>query len=310
MPTDLPPLAPRRPSVDLPPLTRRPRDDGGLPDLTPRPVAASAGLPDIDPEPRAAVEPPPPRPDSAGGRSVAVVLMVAGALIAGAIGGAVAATVIDRGEDPPPAAEPTVPVVDPRAPTGIGGVALADLVAGVAPSVVEVRTPGGGQGSGVALDPSGLIVTNHHVAGDAGTVAVVTSDGRTVPAEVVGTSPSEDLAILRPNGAVGPGAPMAEEPDAGLRQGDTVFAIGSPFGLQGTVTAGVISALGRDTGGGSPMIQIDAPINPGNSGGALFDMRGRLVGVPTSIIGPIRGNVGIGFAVPVSRVRAMIARIP
>lgn len=310
MPNDLPPLAPRPPADRLPALTPRPAAADGLPVLTPRPSRSGhGGLPPLGARSGSTPPPPPPLP----GRSRGAALLVAAALVAGGVGGAVATTLIDRGDDAP-RTDPdpgTGPAVSPTAtPTGPAGTPLADLVTAVAPSVVEVRTSQGGQGSGVVLDPSGLIVSNHHVVGEGGRVAVRTSDGRTVPAEVVRVSRSEDLAILRPNGAVGPGAPLADEPDAGLRPGDAVFAIGSPFGLQGTVTAGVVSALGRDTGGGAPMIQIDAPINPGNSGGALFDMRGRLVGVPTSIIGPIRGNVGIGFAVPISRVRAMIARIP
>jgi S1-C subfamily serine protease len=180
----------------------------------------------------------------------------------------------------------------------------------VAPSVVQVKTSGGSQGSGVILAPSGLIVTNNHVVEAGGTVSVVTSDGRTVPAEVVEADARQDLAILRPQGAVGTGAAISEEPDGGLRQGDRVFAIGSPFGLQNTVTAGVVSAVGRTNPEGVPMIQIDAPINPGNSGGGLFDLRGRLVGIPTSILGPIPGNVGIGFAVPASRVRELVDSAP
>jgi S1-C subfamily serine protease len=89
-----------------------------------------------------------------------------------------------------------------------------------------------------------------------------------------------------------------------------VDAIGSPFGLQNTVTAGIVSALGRPGRAGQPLIQTDAPINPGNSGGGLFDLRGRLVGVPTSIDSPNGANVGIGFAVPVERVRGLLAKVP
>ncbi len=174
-----------------------------------------------------------------------------------------------------------------------------------APAVVQVQSSSG-QGSGVIVEPSGLVVTNNHVVRGDSTVTLVTSDDRRVPATVVAADERQDLAILRPEGAVGRGAELADETDAGLRQGDRVFAIGSPFGLQGTVTAGVVSAVGRTNEEGVPMVQIDAPINPGNSGGGLFDLRGRLVGIPTSILGPISGNVGIGFAVPVSRVKAML----
>ena len=91
--------------------------------------------------------------------------------------------------------------------------------------------------------------------------------------------------------------------------GDWVLAVGNPFGLSNTVTSGIVSFVDRPADGGTPMIQTDAPINPGNSGGGLFDLRGQLVGIPTSIRAPIQGNVGIGFAVPVSRVSALLRRV-
>ena len=187
---------------------------------------------------------------------------------------------------------------------------LTDAVARVSPTVVEVQPDAGSQGSGVILSPSGLVVTNHHVIAGATSVTLVTAGGLRVPATIVNDDRRQDLAILEPQGEVGRGAELADEPDAGLRQGDQVFAIGSPFGLQNTVTAGIVSAVGRTNDEGVPMIQIDAPINPGNSGGGLFDLEGRLVGIPTSIFGPISGNVGIGFAVPASRVRAMVESAP
>jgi S1-C subfamily serine protease len=172
-----------------------------------------------------------------------------------------------------------------------------------------VRTAAG-QGSGVVLQPRGLVVTNHHVVRDDRSVVLITADDRQVPARVVVDDPSQDLAILEPSSSAGPGAYLAQEPNGGLRIGDAVFAIGSPFGLQNSVTAGVISALNRSGQGGVPMIQTDAPINPGNSGGGLFDLRGRLVGIPTSIAAPISGNVGIGFAVPATRVAELVDRVP
>jgi len=122
--------------------------------------------------------------------------------------------------------------------------------------------------------------------------------------------PEQDLAILQASGPTGPGALIADEANGGLRVGDQVFAIGSPFGLQNTVTSGIVSYVDRPGEGGVPMIQTDAPINPGNSGGGLFDLRGRLVGIPTAIRAPISGNVGIGFAVPASRVTQLLERVP
>jgi putative serine protease PepD len=231
-----------------------------------------------------------------------VPVLVTLALAAGLVGGAAAGWLVGTGGGDP-AGEPA-PAVRPVADAPAG---LSDLVAQTAPAVVQVLA-GGGEGSGVILAPSGLVITNAHVMAGSTRATLVTSDERRVPARVLRTSPREDLALLETDVPVGPGAEPADEPDQGLRPGDAVFAIGSPFGLRNTVTAGVVSAVGRDTGAGVPMIQIDAPINPGNSGGGLFDMRGRLVGVPTSIYAPIRGNIGIGFAVPASRVIALAER--
>ncbi len=300
--TDLPPIPSRPRSDGLPPIApRTPRGDGPLPDLTPRPAASTAPLGVATADASTAPGPPPRRRVRMNG---AVVGLVAVALVAGAGAGATAAWVLD--DDPPAAPAPTPTTTPVSVSTDAD---LADLVARTAPSVVQVITDAG-EGSGVIIAPSGLIATNKHVVGDSARATIVTADNRRVPATVVQEDPRVDLAILRPSGVVGGGVTLADEPDGGLRQGDRVFAVGSPFGLRNTVTAGVVSALGRNTGGGAPMIQIDAPINPGNSGGGLFDMRGRLVGVPTSIYGPIRGNVGIGFAVPVSRVQTLIDRVP
>jgi len=234
---------------------------------------------------------------------------VAAVLGAGAVGG-VAGQLLDDDDPAPPAAVETPASTTMPAPSFGSDVDLADAAARVAPSVVQVQTDAGSQGSGVIIEPSGLIVTNNHVIRGADTVSVETSDGRSIPAAIVTADERQDLAILRPQGSVGPGAELAEEPDGALRPGDQVFAIGSPFGLRNTVTAGVVSAVSRTNPEGVPMIQIDAPINPGNSGGGLFDLRGRLVGIPTSILGPIPGNVGIGFAVPASRVRSLLASAP
>jgi S1-C subfamily serine protease len=125
----------------------------------------------------------------------------------------------------------------------------------------------------------------------------------------VASDARQDLAVLKPQGTVAQGVEIAPEPDAALRPGDQVFAIGSPFGLQGTVTVGVVSAVNRTGDSGMSMIQTDTPINPGNSGGGLFDLRGRLVGVPTSINSPVPGNVGIGFAATTENVRRILESV-
>ncbi|MCU0306741.1 MAG: trypsin-like peptidase domain-containing protein [Thermoleophilia bacterium] len=298
----LPPLSPRPPRPEgLPPLGERPRTEGGaLPPLDPRPPGPR-GLP-----PRPAAGPPAPAIPRRGRRrgigGGAVAGLVAMALVAGGAAGAVVATVLD--DDP---TAPRVPATPDR--PAQPGLPLQDAISSVEPSVVQVRVAGG-QGSGVVTAPRGLIVTNEHVVSGERRVVVVTADRRRIGAEVVRADARSDLAILRPDAAAGPGAVLAPEPDANLRSGDTVFAIGSPFGLLNTVTVGVVSSVNRRGSRGQPVIQTDAPINPGNSGGGLFDLRGRLVGVPTSIDSPIRGNVGIGFAVPVERVRTMLDAVP
>ncbi len=203
----------------------------------------------------------------------------------------------------------TIPATDgPTRPIAASDTAprLQDAVRTAGPSVVEVRT-GFGQGSGVIVEPQGLIITNYHVVEGATRVEVRNASGASLPAEVVSTDEFQDLAVLRPAGDVGPGIQLVDASSGTPEIGAAVFAIGSPFGLQNTVTAGVVSAFRDD--GGRPVIQFDAPVNPGNSGGGLFDLDGRLIGIPTSIKSPIPGNVGLGFAVPASRVREMLARV-
>ncbi len=166
-------------------------------------------------------------------------------------------------------------------------------------------------GSGVVVDAGrGYIVTNNHVVTRADEITVTLSDGRSLDAELVGTDPQVDLAVLR----VAPEKLNQIEfaDSARLRVGDFVVAIGNPFGLNQTVTSGIVSALGRSglgIEGYEDFIQTDASINPGNSGGALVDLSGRLVGINTAIIAPAGGNVGIGFAIPANMVRAIMAQL-
>ena len=156
-------------------------------------------------------------------------------------------------------------------------------------------------GSGVIIDAeAGLILTNAHVISDADRITVRLSDGREFLADVLGVDPETDVAALTID-ADNLAALVVGHSDM-LRVGDHVVAIGNPFGLEQTVTSGIVSALGRSglgIEGYESFIQVDAPINPGNSGGALVNLRGELVGINTAIIGPTGGNVGIGFAVPI-----------
>ncbi|MGH8696226.1 MAG: Do family serine endopeptidase [Burkholderiales bacterium] len=166
-------------------------------------------------------------------------------------------------------------------------------------------------GSGVIVDAArGLVVTNHHVIKDADEVVVILKDRRLFKAELVGSDPGTDVALLRIP-AAGLSAIRTADSDA-VSVGDFVVAIGNPFGIGQTVTSGIVSAVGR--GGLTPdgyeeFIQTDASINPGNSGGALVNLRGELVGVNSAIIGPTGGNVGIGFAIPTNMVRAVVDQI-
>ena len=153
------------------------------------------------------------------------------------------------------------------------------------------------QGSGFFISSDGYIVTNNHVVDHATEVTVTTSDGKTLAAKVIGTDPKTDLALLKVNDA---GTyPFVKFAAQTPRVGDWVIAVGNPFGLGGTVTAGIVSARGRDIGSGpyDDFIQIDAPVNHGNSGGPTFNTDGEVVGVNTAIFSPSGGSVGIGFAI-------------
>ena len=165
-------------------------------------------------------------------------------------------------------------------------------------------------GSGFVIDPSGLIVTNNHVIADADEIEINFADGSVLPATLVGTDPDTDIALLK----VEPTAPLEAvafaDSDA-AEVGDWVIAIGNPFGLGGSVSAGIISARNRDINSGpyDDFIQTDAAINRGNSGGPLFNLAGEVVGVNTSIISPTGGSVGIGFAVPANVVERVVDQL-
>jgi serine protease Do len=164
------------------------------------------------------------------------------------------------------------------------------------------------QGSGFFISADGYVVTNNHVVANGKTVEVVLDDGRTYDAKVVGTDPKTDLALLKVEGG---SFPFVELAKGQARVGEWVMAVGNPFGLGGTVTAGIVSARGRDIGSGpyDDYLQIDAAVNRGNSGGPTFDLQGRVVGVNTAIFSPSGGNVGIAFAIPASTVELVVAQL-
>jgi len=165
-------------------------------------------------------------------------------------------------------------------------------------------------GSGVIVSPNGYILTNHHVVEAADEIQVALSDGKTLPARVVGADPETDLAVLKIAANNLPAITFAQADS--LKVGDWVLAIGNPFGVGQTVTAGIVSALGRTHLGINTFenfIQTDAAINPGNSGGALVDSAGHLVGVNSAIYSRTGGSQGIGFAIPVSIARQVMEQI-
>ena len=165
-----------------------------------------------------------------------------------------------------------------------------------------------GQGSGFFISADGYAVTNNHVVEKAESVTVTTDDGKTHQAKVIGTDPRTDLALIKvENGPF----PYVKLSDRAPRIGDWVLAVGNPFGLGGTVTAGIVSARGRDIGASAydDFIQIDAPVNKGNSGGPTFDTDGDVIGVNTAIFSPSGGSVGIAFAIPADTVNSVVSQL-
>ncbi|MFH9084644.1 S1C family serine protease [Streptomyces sp. NPDC017673] len=274
-------------------------------------------------------------------------LLAAVAIVAAAVGGGTAYAFQElTGKDTVATAGSTTPVV-PSSKKGD----VAAIAAAVSPSVVEIKATlpdGSATGSGVIITSKGEIVTNNHVVSGATSVKVRTSDGKSYTAEVVGTDSSKDLALIKLQGASGL-KPAALGNSSGVQVGDTVVAIGSPEGLTGTVTSGIVSALNRDvtvptdenqgqgqdgegqwpfefggrefngdTGSSTTTykaIQTDAPINPGNSGGALIDASGRVIGINSAMYSSASssssdaGSIGLGFAIPVDTVKSDLAKL-
>jgi S1-C subfamily serine protease len=206
----------------------------------------------------------------------------------------------------PPASEQTAPTLaSTSTPDGV----VAAIAADVSPSVVRIdvaSASGRGAGSGVLYSPEGHIITNAHVVGDRTEVAVTLADGERLAGEVLGADPMSDVAVVKIPGSYLPVPAYAQDTP---QVGETAIAIGSPFGLDGSVTAGVVSALNRTfatrQGPQVDMIQTDAAINPGNSGGALVDGRGRIIGINTAIFSRGGDSAGIGFAIPVATATAI-----
>jgi S1-C subfamily serine protease len=245
---------------------------------------------------------------------------VAALLAAGVVGG-LASVAAWEAIDPASTTTVTTPAAaEPVASSGTQS-SIASIVDGALPSVVEIRVEGSaetqpnpfgpiprveGLGSGWVFDDTGHVVTNEHVVNGAEDVTVVFQDGTEVPARVVGTDPSTDVAVLELEEEQ-ESAPLPLGSTSSLQLGDTVIAIGSPLGLQGTVTAGIVSGLGRDIQAPNQFtidgaVQTDAALNHGNSGGPLLDASGRVVGMNAQIASETGANSGIGYAIPVEMV--------
>lgn len=266
-------------------------------------------------------------------RSVALLLALA-LVVGGGVGGAVASALDNRNGS----SASTVSSFN----RSTGTIVAASLTgspeaaaATIGPSVVTVEVSGSqagfggsqqsvsGTGSGIVLRTDGYILTNNHVVSAAtsgGTVAVTLSDGKTVPAKIVGTDPTSDLAVIKIDGVAGLKAATFADSNT-LKVGQTVLAVGAPLGLSNTVTLGIVSTLNRPVRTGEPgasaqavldAIQTDAAINPGNSGGALVDLAGRVVGVNSAIAtagSGNTGNIGVGFAIPANAAQEVAQEI-
>ncbi|WP_442877548.1 S1C family serine protease [Dactylosporangium sp. AC04546] len=245
-----------------------------------------------------------PAPRRRIGLRVAAVVAAIGLSVASAVGGGYAALELR------PQSTDTIVNAQNSAQSNGSTTSLADVAARVLPSVVSIST-GSAVGSGVIITADGAVLTNNHVVATARgtTVQVTFSDGRTGTATIVGTDASSDLAVIKLQGT-GTYTPLAFADSDQVHVGDTVLAVGSPLGLDSSVTSGIVSALNRTIDEGQQnsrsvstkitgAIQTDAAINPGNSGGALVNTAGQLIGINTAIAtsGETAGNIGVGFAI-------------
>ena len=260
---------------------------------------------------------PPTSPPPKRFRRGLLIALAALAVAGGAGSGAVTAALIDHGTQPSSAGTVATTTSTSTSSTSTA----ATIYKQDSPSVVTITdivssAQGTGQatGSGIVLDTNGDILTNAHVIAGGRQIQVTFSDGRTVNATVVGSNSSADLAVIRVSVAASTLQPVTLGNSDSVQVGDTVYAIGSPFGLSGTLTEGIVSNLnqsGAGLGGSNlnGLIQTDAAINPGNSGGALVNAQGQVIGINNSIISPVDGNVGVGFAIPINQVKSLLSSL-
>jgi len=243
---------------------------------------------------------------------------VAAVLAASVASGAATATLIDA--QAKPSSTVASSTIAASAPTSSGtALSAAAIYTKASPGVVTITTQvqgrfgstGQGTGSGLVANTSGDIVTNAHVVSGAQQMQVTFSNGQTVAATLVGINSTADLAVVHVSMPASSLQPVALGNSDSLLVGDTVYAIGAPFGLSESLTAGIVSGLHRANSGGggripSDLIQVDAAINPGNSGGALLNSQGQVIGINESIESPVAGNVGVAFAIPSNTVSRLL----
>ena len=329
-----------RPSGPPPPRPAGFGVPGAVAAVPPVPPAPTGpyGSPPGAPPPAAPPEGPGGRPGGGGGRKVVAATAGLALLLGAGTGGAAIALALDDDPAPAPVTSLNAAPIEDNGADASGASSepdepLSQVADAVLPSVVSIgieTAQGQGEGSGVIISEDGLILTNNHVAseGEGGTLTVLFQDGNRAEADIVGLDPQSDLAVVQAQDVSGlTPATLGSSDD--LNVGDTVLAIGSPLGLDGSVTSGIVSALNRAItlgGASSPFgeenpnatsavinaIQTDAAINPGNSGGALINTRGEVVGINTAIasaasgaIGQQSGNIGVGFAIPIDDARSI-----
>jgi putative serine protease PepD len=260
-------------------------------------------------------------PHRRSGPAILVAAVLAGALAGTGGAAGYGALTDDPASTPVETTLDTTPVSNARSDTPAGDV--EEVASAVQPSVVQINTSGAqgaGNGTGIIISEDGHILTNNHVvesAAEGGAITVVFGDGTTTDATIVGRDPVTDVAVIQAQDVSGL-KPAALGTSDDLDVGEEVVAIGSPFGLESTVTSGIISALNRPVSASSgsatastvfPAIQTDAAINPGNSGGPLVNLTGQVIGINSAIYGQSGGSIGLGFAIPIDLARSIASQL-